>query len=53
MVSRTLLEQGGVPLKTIARRSGLGDVANLRRQFRAAYGIAPQAYQERFGPIIA
>lgn len=51
--ARALLERGGVPIKTIARRSGLGDVANLRRQFRAAYGVSPHTYQERFGPIIS
>lgn len=47
--ARMLLEQSALPLKLIAHRSGLGDEANLRRQFRAALGITPIAYRQRFG----
>lgn len=47
--ARQLLEEGRLPLKQIAHHSGLGDAANLRRQFKAILGISPQTYAERFG----
>ncbi|NMM77424.1 AraC family transcriptional regulator [Rhodococcus sp. SRB_17] len=48
--AKQLLEtQGGLPLKTVAARVGLGSEQALRHLFVRRLGITPQAYRERFG----
>ena len=48
--AKQLLEsQGGLPLKTVAARVGLGSEQALRHLFVRRLGITPLAYRERFG----
>lgn len=48
--AKQLLEsQGGLPLKTVAARVGLGSEQALRHLFTRRLGITPLAYRERFG----
>ncbi|WP_059411805.1 GlxA family transcriptional regulator [Cupriavidus basilensis] len=48
--ARRLLEQGDLPLKAIAARTGFGSDEGLRRAFLRQMGITPRDYRERFGP---
>jgi transcriptional regulator GlxA family with amidase domain len=43
-----LMERGESRVEVVARRSGLGSAANLRRLMRRETGITPSAYQRRF-----
>jgi transcriptional regulator GlxA family with amidase domain len=45
-----LIERGESRFEVVARRSGLGSAANLRRLMRRDTGITPSAYKRRFGP---
>ncbi|OKJ61805.1 GlxA family transcriptional regulator [Streptomyces sp. CB02261] len=45
-----LIERGESRFEVVARRSGLGTAANLRRLMRRETGITPSAYKRRFGP---
>jgi transcriptional regulator GlxA family with amidase domain len=45
-----LIERGESRFEVVARRSGLGSAANLRRLMRRETGITPSAYRRRFGP---
>jgi transcriptional regulator GlxA family with amidase domain len=47
--ARRLLEEGDLPLKSIAARVGYASEQPLRKLFIKHLGIAPQAYRERFG----
>ncbi|OEZ46697.1 HTH-type transcriptional regulator CdhR [Duganella sp. HH105] len=44
-----LLERPGMSVKRAASQSGFGNEYNLRRAFSAQLGVAPSAYQQRFG----
>jgi AraC family transcriptional activator FtrA len=46
---RRLLETSSAPVDEIARIVGFGSATNLRQHFRAATGLAPRDYRERFG----
>ncbi|MFI6343927.1 GlxA family transcriptional regulator [Streptomyces sp. NPDC050560] len=48
-----LLERGESRLEVVARHSGLGTAANLRRLMRRETGITPTAYRQRFAPAAA
>nr|WP_307172918.1 helix-turn-helix domain-containing protein [Streptomyces sp. B3I7] len=48
-----LIERGESRFEVVARRSGLGSAANLRRLMRRETGITPSAYKRRFGPDAA
>ncbi|MFG2291915.1 helix-turn-helix domain-containing protein [Streptomyces sp. NPDC048603] len=47
--ARSLLEQTGLPVETIATRVGLSSAVNLRRRFRTAFGTTPGSYRRVFG----
>ncbi len=47
--AKRLLEQGRIPLATIARRTGLTDEQRLRRAFLRHVGVSPSDYQQKFG----
>jgi transcriptional regulator GlxA family with amidase domain len=46
--ARELLEETGLSIEEIARRSGLGSTANLRTRMSAALGTTPAAYRRAF-----
>ena len=46
---RRLLEEGDLPLKSIAGRVGFASEQPLRKLFLKRLGVGPQAYRERFG----
>ncbi|WP_394787183.1 GlxA family transcriptional regulator [Rhodoferax sp.] len=48
-VGRRLLEEGDLPLKSIAGRIGFASEQSLRKLFMKQLGVGPQAYRERFG----
>ncbi|MFD1832290.1 GlxA family transcriptional regulator [Streptomyces desertarenae] len=48
-----LIERGERHLEVVARRSGLGSAAHLRRLMRRATGLTPSQYRNRFGPEAA
>lgn len=47
--ARRMLEQEGLPLKSVAARSGFGSDEALRRAFVRHLGITPRDYRQRFG----
>ena len=46
--AQELLERADAPIAAIARRSGFGSADTLRRQFRRALGVSPEAYRGSF-----
>jgi transcriptional regulator GlxA family with amidase domain len=46
--ARIALETGGLPVETVAQRSGFGTVETMRRAFRRRLGVNPASYRERF-----
>ncbi|MGK5497104.1 GlxA family transcriptional regulator [Streptomyces sp. URMC 125] len=48
-----LIERGERRLEAVARHSGLGSAAHLRRLMRRATGLTPSQYRNRFGPEAA
>ncbi len=46
---RRLLEEGDLPLKSVAGRVGFASEQSLRKLFLKRLGVGPQAYRERFG----
>jgi len=46
---RRLLEEGDLPLKSVAARVGFATEQSLRKLFLKHLGVLPQAYRERFG----
>lgn len=49
--ARRLLEHSSEPLKTVARRTGLGDASTLWRLFRRELGVTPAEYRVRFSAL--
>ena len=47
--ARRLLEDVGIPVKTVAARCGFGDYERLRRSLVRTIGIGPTEYRDRFG----
>ncbi|HSV80922.1 MAG TPA: GlxA family transcriptional regulator [Ramlibacter sp.] len=47
--ARRLLEDGNLPLKSVARRVGLGSDQSLRKLFIRHLGVGPNEYRARFG----
>jgi len=45
-----LLEQGGLPIGSVARESGFSCAEQLRRSFIKQMGVSPVGYRTRFGP---
>lgn len=48
--AQRLLETTTLPVETIARESGLGAPANLRKHFARVVGTSPHAYRRSFQP---
>ncbi|MEV5205974.1 DJ-1/PfpI family protein [Micromonospora sp. NPDC053740] len=46
----TLLEDGGITIDEVARRTGLGTATNLRAHFQRAFATTPTAYRRAFTP---
>jgi transcriptional regulator GlxA family with amidase domain len=46
--ARRMLEEGDLPLKTVAERCGFGSAAAIRRMFERHLGVSPADYRERF-----
>jgi transcriptional regulator GlxA family with amidase domain len=46
----TLLEDGGITIDEVARRTGLGTATNLRAHFHRAFATTPTAYRRAFAP---
>lgn len=51
--ARSMLENPGVSIKTVARQTGFGNDERMRRSFARQLGITPQAYRERFAVDVA
>lgn len=47
--ARALLERTDLPVEAVAARVGLSSAVNLRRRFRAAFGVTPGGYRRTFG----
>ncbi len=47
--ARRLLEEGDLPLKSVAARVGFSSEQSLRKLFMKHLGVVPRAYRERFG----
>jgi len=47
-LAQELLERTGLPVEEVARRTGFGTPAVLRRHFGRALGTTPTAYRDRF-----
>ena len=47
--ARRLLEDGNLPLKSVAKRVGLGSDQSLRKLFLKHLGVGPNEYRARFG----
>nr|WP_315466309.1 GlxA family transcriptional regulator [uncultured Rhodoferax sp.] len=50
--ARRMLEEGDLPLKTIAARVGFASEQPLRKLFLKHLGVSPQAYRERFASAL-
>jgi transcriptional regulator GlxA family with amidase domain len=48
-LARRLLETTGLPIETVARKSGFQTAGNLRKHFGRALHTTPQAYRGTFG----
>jgi len=46
--ARELLEDALLPIEDVAAACGFGTAATMRRHFRAALGVSPAAYRDRF-----
>jgi transcriptional regulator GlxA family with amidase domain len=51
--ARFLLEQGRLPIETIAFDSGFGDRERMRRSFLRAYGQSPQSIRKAADSLVA
>jgi transcriptional regulator GlxA family with amidase domain len=49
--ARLMLEQGRLPVETIARANGFGDRERMRRSFLRAFGQTPQAVRNASHPL--
>jgi transcriptional regulator GlxA family with amidase domain len=50
-VARYMLEQGRLPIETIAQETGFGDRERMRRSFLRTYGRTPQAIRNASHPL--
>jgi transcriptional regulator GlxA family with amidase domain len=48
--ARAALEAGGTSVEEVARATGFGTAANLRKHFRRRVATTPTAYRRAFGP---
>jgi transcriptional regulator GlxA family with amidase domain len=51
--ARFLIEQGRLPMETIALETGFGDRERMRRSFVRVYGQSPQAIRKVSTPLVA
>ena len=51
--ARFMLEQGRLPVETIARSNGFGDRERMRRSFLRAYGQTPQSIRNASRPLMS
>jgi transcriptional regulator GlxA family with amidase domain len=51
--ARFMLEQGRLPVETIARGNGFGDRERMRRSFLRAYGQTPQSIRNASRPLMS
>jgi len=51
--ARFMLEQGRLPVETIARGNGFGDRERMRRSFLRAYGQTPQSIRNASRPFMS
>jgi transcriptional regulator GlxA family with amidase domain len=49
--ARLMLEQGRLPVQTIARANGFGDRERMRRSFLRAFGQTPQSIRNASHPL--
>src|ERR1700739_2049229 len=49
--ARFMLEQGRLPVETVARANGFGDRERMRRSFLRAYGQTPQSIRNASRPL--
>ena len=49
LYSQRLLESSHESIEAIADKAGFGSVASMRMHFRAALGVTPTVWRERFG----
>jgi len=49
--ARLMLEQGRLPVETVARANGFGDRERMRRSFLRAYGQTPQSIRNASRPL--
>ncbi|MET0425165.1 MAG: helix-turn-helix domain-containing protein, partial [Actinoplanes sp.] len=47
-LAEQLLERDATTIQAVARRCGFGSVDTLRRHFRRARGVGPEAYRTAF-----
>jgi transcriptional regulator GlxA family with amidase domain len=48
--ARAALEAGGASIEEVARDTGFGSAANLRKHFRRQVATTPTAYRRSFAP---
>jgi methylphosphotriester-DNA--protein-cysteine methyltransferase len=51
LVGEVMLEQGRLPVETIAKETGFGDRERMRRAFLRASGQTPQAIRNASHPL--
>jgi transcriptional regulator GlxA family with amidase domain len=51
--ARLMLEQGRLPIETVAMEAGFGDRERMRRSFLRAYGQTPQAIRNASDPLVS
>ena len=49
LLAERLLEETGLPVDAVARRTGFGNAATLRHHFSRARSTTPQSYRQSFG----
>ena len=49
LLAERLLEETGLPVDAVARRTGFGNAATLRHHFSRARSTTPQSYRQTFG----
>ena len=50
--ARRILEESSLPLKAVARQTGLGDASTLWRLFKRRLGVTPAEYRQRFASVL-
>jgi len=51
--ARLMLEQGRLPVETVARTTGFGDRERMRRSFVRTYGQTPQSIRNASSPLMS